>query len=196
MAWAPDYLTTAQFKAFVRVPDDDDDVQIGWAISAASRAVDDCTGRQFGQVDDAEERVFTAAYDRRRGRWYARIDDLGSDVGLVVELDGTETIDYVLEPRNAILKGRVFEEIVFGSGVGGCQRDGVAMLTDQWGWPGVPVPIIEATALQASRFLARRNSPYGVTGSPDQGGELRLLSTADPDVKVAVKGYRRWWVGR
>jgi hypothetical protein len=45
--------------------------------------------------------------------------------------------------------------------------------------------------LQASRFYARRDSPYGVAGSPDLGSEVRLLSKVDPDVAVSLADYVR-----
>ena len=49
----------------------------------------------------------------------------------------------------------------------------------------------EATLLQASRLAARRDSPFGVAGSPDAGSEMRLLARVDPDVAVALEPYRR-----
>lgn len=60
MAWKPDYATVAQLKAFARIPVGDtiDDVEIGFAVSAASRAVDQATNRQFGVVDEPEVRYY------------------------------------------------------------------------------------------------------------------------------------------
>jgi hypothetical protein len=55
----------------------------------------------------------------------------------------------------------------------------------------VPSAVKLATRLQASRFMARRDSPYGVAGSPDAGSEIRLLSRVDPDVAVALRGFSR-----
>ena len=68
-------------------------------------------------------------------------------------------------------------------------------ITGLWGWPAVPTSVKVATLLQASRFAIRRDSPYGIAGSPSEGSELRLLAAVDPDVKVAIgKKYRReWW---
>jgi hypothetical protein len=53
----------------------------------------------------------------------------------------------------------------------------------------------QATLLQASRFHARRFSPYGVAGSPELGSELRLLAKLDADVELALSKAQlvRWW---
>lgn len=193
MAWAPDYATASEFKAYARIGDTDDDVQIGYALTAASRAIDRCASRQFGQVSPAEERIYTAAWDRRRCRWFARIDDIGTTSSLVVVLSGTTVTDYTLEPRNAVANGKVWEQIVFGQAVTATTVADNLSMTGLWGWPSVPVAIKQATLLQASRFLARRDSPYGVAGSPADGSELRLLAKVDPDVAVAVSRYTRLW---
>ena len=56
MPWKPDYCTTAELKGFVSISDAGDDAFLALAITAASRAVDQHTGRQFGQVGSAETR--------------------------------------------------------------------------------------------------------------------------------------------
>lgn len=193
MAWAPDYVTSAELKAFVRVDDTSDDVQVALAVTSASRAVDKATGRQFGKLDSAAEWFYTAVWDRRLGRWVVRIDDAATTTGMVVKVDGVTVTDYTLEPRQAVAKGRVWTLLVLGTTVA-CSgdRDGVAV-TAAWGWPTVPTPVKQATLLQASRFLARRDSPYGIAGSPDAGSEMRLLATVDPDVRVSLGPYARNW---
>jgi len=201
MAWAPDYITLSELKAFLRIGDTGDDVQLAVAITAASRAIDRCTNRQFGVVASVEERQYTAEWNRRRGRWVVPIDDLMTVTGLVVttvDEDGTLTgtiTAYDLEPRDADLKGRPWELLVVRStsAVVPTGARGEMATTGLWGWTAVPTAVDQATYLQASRFHARRNSPYGVAGSPDDGSELRLLARVDPDVAVSLGPYRRWW---
>lgn len=108
MAWAPDYVTTAELRTFAtRHTDTVDDTQLGLAVTGASRAVDRHTNRQFGKVDTAEERLYPAVWDRRRRRWVVEIDDLMDDTGAdprVLDAEGVDLgaiDDYVLEPRNA-----------------------------------------------------------------------------------------------
>lgn len=194
MAWAPDYLTLAEFKKWVRVDDTVDDTELAAAITTASRAVDNSTHRQFGKLDAPAEWVYTPEWDRTRCRWVVHIDDLATTAGLVVVVDGTPTTDYTLEPRNAVAKGLVWTRLVLGQAVTvprGEARHDAAAITAPWGWPAFPVAVKLATRLQGNRFNIRRDSPYGVAGSPADGSELRLLARVDPDVAVSLKSYIR-----
>jgi hypothetical protein len=203
MAWAPDYITDDQLKSYERIkPDDElDDEQIAWAITTASRAVDDACGkgfdRQFGLVDEPEERLYTPRWSPHRCRWVVPVDDFQTTDDLVVTVDGDVVTGSRLLPLNAQKKGRPWELIVLPSGVDVCGEEGEVGVTVAWGWTTVPVPVEQATALQASRFLARRNAPFGVAGSPETGSEVRLLDKVDPDVAVSLKDYvrRAWGVG-
>jgi hypothetical protein len=56
-----------------------------------------------------------------------------------------------------------------------------------------PAPVKLACMLQASRLVKRRDSPFGVAGSPEFGSELRLLSKLDPDVENLLRPYRIPW---
>ena len=205
MAWAPDYATAEELAAFVRISDTDDDAQLSLAIAAASRTIDGPSGcsRQFGQVDAAVARYYTARWDRHMCRWVVDIDDLMSTSGLEVAValdtdldytDGTIT-GYDLLPINAAADGRPWTQLAvrFTSSVQpNCTEHGVR-ITALWGWSAVPDAIKEACLLQASRLVSRRDSPYGVAGSPQAGSEVRLLAKLDPDVAVALRPYRRVW---
>ena len=98
-------------------------------------------------------------------------------------------------PRNAIADGKPYTYVVVSASPSG---DGVLAGLGLWGWNApYPDPIVEATMLQTSRLNIRRDSPYGVAGSPDVGSELRLLSRLDPDVAPIVADYvRTGWVAR
>lgn len=194
MTWAPDYITTAELKAFLRISDTDDDTQLAIAISAASRAIDKYAGRQFGQMAAVEDREYETQWDRHQSVYTAVIDDLQDITGLVV-VAGSTTLTaatptasgYKLYPVNALKRGRPYERITVPS-------SGTLTLTGKWGWTATPVPVKQSTLLQASRFMARRDSPYGVAGSPSEGSEMRLLARVDPDVAVSLDPYRRnWW---
>lgn len=203
MAWAPDYITSAELKAFKRISDTVDDTEIAGFITASSRAVDNATSRQFGQVGTAEARVYTPEWDRRRNRWVIEVDDLDTTTGLVVTvINGTTTTtitsaNYTLEPRNAVAKGMVWTHIVLGTSAEATpsRSDPLdsAGITAKWGWSTTPTTVKQASKVQAARFLARRDSPYGVAGSPNDGSELRLLALVDPDVKVMLNRYIRHW---
>ena len=190
MAWAPDYVTSADLKSDLRISDTVDDTQIARAISAASRAVDRTCNRQFGLVAAPEARKYTARWDKGRCKWVVDIDDLMTVTGLSISGDAAIT-DYSLRPANVDLTGKPWTSVVLNSGGNG-REDGIT-ITAKYGWTTVPVPVQEATLLQASRFFKRRDAPFGVAGSPDQGSELRLLAKVDPDVAVMLGPYTRWW---
>jgi hypothetical protein len=187
----------AEYKAYARLADTVDDAIIPTYITAGARAIDRATGRQFGQTAAVEERFYTPVWDRRRGRWLVEVDDFATLTDAVLVLDGTavDLADAVAEPRNALAKGKVYTRLVFAAGVNPSTRDQYNLsATIRWGWSAVPSTIKGAQFLQTSRFLARRESPYGVAGSPADGSELRLLAKVDPDVDVMVNDYkrRRW----
>lgn len=188
MTWAPDYCTTADVKGYLRISDTADDVLLALWVTAASRAVDRHCGRQFGQVAALETREYPAVWDRHLGAYVAVIDDVQDDTDLtVVDADANEVTDYELGPVNAVKKGRPYERLISSTG-------GVLTVDALWGWTAVPPAVKAATMLQTARFAARRDSPYGIAGSPSDGSEMRLLATLDPDLKTSVVAFRRdWW---
>lgn len=193
MAWAPDYATEDDLRDYLRVDDLEDAVQAALAITTASRAVDDHANRQYGKLDAVAARVYTAWPDYERGRWVVTIDDLMSTAGLVVTVDGIAVTDYDLEPVNAAADGRPWTSLAFTDDSEATPTGAVheVSITAVWGWTAVPDPVKQATLLQASRLLKRRDAPFGVAGSPELGSEMRLLAKVDPDVAVALRGWTR-----
>lgn len=205
--WRPDYITPVQLRAYVRVEDDVDDVEIGNAIAGASRAIDLHCHRQFGKPDAPVERYYTPEWSRRLGRWTVEVDDLHSTDGLLVALDADESGDYAtaitdfaMKPVNAQADGMPWTSMVLLLSNTTLPRssteDSIRLTTDKFGWASVPAPVVLASKLQASRFLARREAPFGIAGSPADGSEMRLLSKVDPDVAVSLAGFVRWWGAR
>lgn len=198
MAWAPDYVTAAELKAYLRISDTVDDVQIALAITAASRAVDRCASRQFGLVAAPEARTYTSRWDRIRRRYVCDIDDLMTVTGLTITNTQGSVTGYTLKAGNAPAKGRPWTLLVLDPQPTIHPTPWVTLeddvtVTARFGWTTVPDPVKQATLLQASRFFTRRNAPFGVAGSPDLGSELRLLAKVDVDVAVVLGPYIRWW---
>lgn len=199
MAWAPNYATTDDLRAYLAIPDVQDDVELSLALTAASRVIDQTCNRQFGSVS-AEDRYYTAR--RENNRWVIDIDDLMTTAGLIVSADLSDTGDYsdavteyAMRPINAAAHGRPWTKIVvhptsdnFPNGA-----DGAVEVRAAFGWTAVPDTIQQACLLQASRFFKRKDAPFGVAGSPEMGSEVRLLARIDPDVAVMVQPYVRWW---
>lgn len=194
MAWAPDYVSTAELKAYLRITDVDDDTELAIAATASSRAIDFHCNRQFGSVS-AEQRFYTARPDYDRGRWVVDVDDFMSIAGLAVTVDGVAalTTDFVKEPVNAAAKGLPWTRLAFETDASVLPTgiDHEVGVTLPWGWTAVPTPVKLAARLQGSRFHSRRDSPYGIAGSPDTGSEMRLLARVDPDVGVSLRGLVR-----
>lgn len=205
MTWAPDYVTTSDLKSFLRIQDSDDDAQLALVIAAASRAIDRETNRQFGLVDAPEARYYTPTWDTTTRRFVVEIDDVVVVTGVSVAVDdgssytwSTTVTGYDFVPRNALVKGRPYTQLIVrptsAQPIMGVD-DGIK-ITARWGWSSVPTTIAEACLLQSSRLMARRDAPFGVAGSPDQGSELRLLDRLDPDVAEMIRAYYRWWGAR
>ena len=204
MAWNPDYCTATELKSFLRITDAADDTELGFAITAASRAIDLACNRQFGSTTAA------ARYYESDGLYLAdrpalAIDDIQSTTSLAVLIDDnadatfettlTNDTDFDLFPWNATANGEPWTHMVLRPTASASFPEAArsVKITGVWGWTSVPTAVKQAALLQASRFFARRNAPFGVAGSPELGSELRLLAKVDPDVSVALAPYKRLW---
>lgn len=197
MTWAPDYVTLAQLRSYLRIDDQADDLSLAAWITTVSRNVDDHCQRQFGKVAAAEDRIYRPVYDRHRRAWYVDVDDLQDTTGFTLtDEDGeaiaaqTSSVDgYTLLPRNAAAKGEPYTQLKLTVS-GGDEVTGNGV----WGWNAVPAAVTTGLYLQAARLAARRDSPFGISGSPGDQGELRLLAQLDPDFRTSLKPLvRKWW---
>lgn len=217
--WKPDYITSAQLKAALRITDTVDDNEIAIAITAASRAIDHHTGRQFGQLSAPAVRYYTPQIEEIRPsrlrwqtaggywhRYYVAIDDLMTTSGLVVKTDpngdgifDTTLVldtDFRMAPYNAaadIVPWTKLVPVLNPNGTTGVwfpNLERSVQITAQWGWAFVPPVVTQACLLQSARFFTRRQAPFGVAGSPSEGSEIRLLSKLDPDVAVLLSTVR------
>jgi hypothetical protein len=193
---AREYATLASVKGIRRIPlaDTADDAALMRTIAAASRAIDDVTGRRFWLDGVPSSRTGATAGrvapDRGDGDGERLlVPDIGSESDLVVELgDGstwTVVTDYFTEPDGAILDGRAITALLRDRR--GWRDDRRWRITARWGWPAIPEPIREATELLASRRVTRRDSPEGVAG---WGGESPIrISRHDSDVTDLISRY-------
>jgi hypothetical protein len=199
MAITNGYTTLAIVKARLTITGTGNDAALESCIEAASREIDGLCGRRFYQLT-ATTRYFTADDSQ-----YLDIDDLVSVTSLGTDADGDRTFedtwattDYDLEPYNAADTGWPYTQILtapagrygFPSGT----RRGVKIV-GTWGWPSVPSAITEATILQSIRLFKRKDSPYGIAGSPDLGQQTFVPGQVDPQVKSLVAPYRKLTVG-
>lgn len=191
MTWAPDYVERKTLKDYLHIGDNADDVFIDKWITTVSRNIDHHCGRQFGKVAVAEVRYFTPQYDRPERAWFASVHDVQDVTGLTITDSDGDLVDadnYTLLPRNAAVMGRPYERVKIDRSTG---EIGMSAL---WGWNAVPAAVDSGVYLQGARLNARRNSPFGISGSPSEGGEVRLLAQLDPDFRTSLLPLqRRWW---
>lgn len=206
------YATMAAFRTYVRnsattdATDPDTTAELV-ALEAAARAIDRECGRQFKVAGSATARVFNvsraAAGESIFPRYGAEIDDVMDTTGMLVKFDATgngsytsTTTAYRVAPTNAAAFSMPYRMILFDIGVippiYAFNAEGV-QVTAKWGWTAIPSAIVNANLLQAARFLKRRDSPFGIAGSPEMGNEIRLLAKLDPDVAVMLGDYKLDW---
>ena len=194
MPWKPDYLTLAEAKAYLRTSDSLDDAEIPAWITAASRAIDKRCNRQFGQLAAPAARVYRrpAVWNPETALWVIDIVDVQDVTGLTVNGVAYASQRGILLPDNAPADGVPWRQLGFPDQPTGSYYGAPAAVTivARWGWTAVPAQVVSACKLQVSRWMSRRDSPHGVTGSPETG-QLRLLARLDPDVSTTLTGLSR-----
>jgi hypothetical protein len=167
------------------------------AIDAASRAIDDFTGRRFWADPSPVVRTY-----RPRLVDQVYVHDFASTTGLVVKTDDTGTgvfgttwtigTDFQVEPLGAD------EDSAAWTGLGAIgtreftvttSRRPLLQVTAAYGWPAVPKAIEEACVLKAASLFQRKDSPQGVAGFGDFG--VVRISRRDPHVMELLEGYVR-----
>lgn len=188
MTWKPDYILLAAANNFLRATDTVDDVETAVWITAASRAIDEHCHRQFGSYAVAAARIYRRppVWDPELCLWTVDIDDVQDTTGMTVAGVALASSGAVLLPDNAPSESKPYERLGFTA-----KPTMPLTVVCRWGWLAIPVPVTGAVRLQLSRFSARRDSPYGVAGSPSEGSELRLLARLDPDVAMSLRGLGR-----
>ena len=200
------YATIPTFRTFIRnagtsdATDPDSALEL-LALEAAARAIDRACGRKFdAAAATATARVFTAARSPL-WRYVVDIDDLADPATITsVKFDATGDGDYTttttayrVGPANAVARGLPYTRIIFDAGTYATLVEEGVQVTAKWGWTAIPTTIQNANLIQAARFLKRRDSPFGVAGSPEMGNELRLLAKLDPDVALMIAAFKRNW---
>lgn len=196
-----DYASLADLKGAIRITDTDSDALLQVALDAAKGAIDEHCNRTFDPSLVATTRVF----EPQDG--VVVTDDFYTTDGLIVSVGGSVvpvavpnvSSGYTLIPPNAATTNEPFTGIEYAAYtvspwplLWAVQR-AEARITAKWGYAAaIPAAVKMACLLQASRWFARRNSPYGIAGSPEMGSELRLLAKLDADVAVLLAGKVRY----
>lgn len=196
MALTNAYCTLAELKASLAITDNVDDTPLEAAITATSRMIDDYTGRFFYRNGTTESPV--ARYYTPLDPWTMNMDDnytiteVATDDNFNQTWDTVwSTSDYMLEPVNNPQRGWPVNRILaIGRYVWPYYLPQSCRITGIWGWASTPAEVNMATLIQAARLFTRRQSPFGIAGSPDLG-TVRLSAKLDADVETLLRPFKK-----
>lgn len=196
MALTNAYCTLSDLKTSLGIDDIQDDTSLEAAIMAASRMVDDYTGRFF--YKDGTTGVPVTRYYTAQDWWTTNVDDIIyiSEIATDDNFDQLYTTvwtssDYMVEPVNNPRRGWPWTRLLaIGAYIFPFNLPQSVRVKGVWGWSAVPQEVQMATKIQAARLFVRRQSPFGIAGSPDIG-TVRLGSRLDPDVEVLLRPFRK-----
>jgi hypothetical protein len=186
------YITNTQLKNTLEIgtatyADDD----ITTAIASASRVVDAYKDTKFYPV--AETRRYTADVSECS----IQIDDLVTLTTLKVDMQGdgsydtawTVDVDFYLEPINAALDGRPYNQVTLRPQGGDIWPpfDYGVQIGGTFGWSTAPYQVTQATTILAGRYLKRaRETPYGILTVGTDAIAAARLGRIDPDVSFLL----------
>jgi len=190
------YCTLVELKASLNITDAVDDTALEAAINAASRMIDDYTERFFyanGTSQSPVTRYYTAL-----DPYTINVDDITTVTEIATDDNfdftyGTvfATSDFMVEPINNPIKAFPYNRLLaIGSYIFPYQLPQAVRVKGVWGFTAVPPEVNMATLIQSSRLFGRRQSPFGIAGSPEMG-TVRLYSRLDADVEVLLRPFRK-----
>ena len=190
------YATLSQFKEALQISDSVSDTALQAVLDATDQMINNfCdTTLGFGQTA-SQTRYFTAD-----SLYYCLTDPIVSVSSISTDDDGNGTWevtwtsnDYILAPKNAALDSRPYTEVDVS--LGGARSFPLILngtrIVGVFGWPSVPAAVIQAALIQAGAVWSSRSAPYGIIGSQDLGGILRLSRALHPEAQVLLEPYRR-----
>lgn len=183
------YVTLAALKAVLHDPRSVDDEAYERAISAASRRIDDYTGRRFWRTATAEPHLFTAV-----NRYLVEVGDFADVTAMVVETADPAGVFTTLagsqwqpEPH-ARPDGYPYTAVVTPGGVlpvAGMRPR--VRVTARWGWESVAAPVEQACQLLATAYYKAPDMVAGSTGFEQDSARLDALT---PQVRALLEAYR------
>jgi hypothetical protein len=188
------YCSVEELKSRLGVTGTGDDLELTFAVQAASRSVDEICGRYFWRGTDTRTYV-------PQSIWEQSLDDLVSVTTLKIDRDGDGTFeetwtlntDYALTPYNTGSTGELRPYT-------GMRITGTKFLPFTWmwshldriqvtgvfGWPSVPLAVKQASLIAAADLFKLKDAPFGVAGISDFG-VMRVK--ANPIVPALLARY-------
>lgn len=193
------YCSNEELKSRLGITDTTDDFEITLAVQAASRSIDELTGRYFWRSASSEVRTYipTSIYDQK-------LDDLVSVTSVMVDYDGdgiyettwTENVEFQLYAYQGNYNTTALGEQwpYTGFNIVGPQFIPIVwpwshlnrvQVTGVFGWPAVPSSIKQATLLAAADLFRQKDAPFGIAGF----GEFALRIQQNPTVLRLARRY-------
>lgn len=190
------YATLNELKASLAITDTSDDTQLEISITATSRMIDDYTGRFFYQDGTAQSPV--VRYFTAQDPWTMNVDDITTITQIATDDNFNQTwdtvwatSDFMVEPINNPRKGWPYTRLLaIGRYVFPYYLPQAVKVTGLWGFSAIPSEVNQACIIQSSRLFVRRQSPFGIAGTPELG-TVRLTSRLDPDVEALLRPFRK-----
>lgn len=177
--------------------DTKDDAAIEAVIEAISREIDNICWQRFFTTAADETRYYTAEHRYTLILPYPLV----SVNTLKTDEDGDRTYeitwlptDYDKMPYNAALNGEPYRWLETTPNGDYSFPVGIAKgveISGKFGWSSAPLPVVEACLLGSHRLMARRNSPYGVSGAAAMGNLTLTVKQmkSDPDIMELLEPY-------
>lgn len=180
MAFGDPYATVADFVTSAqRELSATEIASVSALLDAASRVVENFTGRQFNKGTAVSARRFRAVDPQR-----LPVDDFYTTTGLAITANSTAwaVADVEARPWDGIYKGQPgwpFSELIAVSKIWpGPSRTPKVTITANWGWAAVPTAIKQATLDVAQMMFSSGGGP----------GVVQSLSVEDYRVSYASPG--------
>ena len=178
------------------------DARLEQAIEAASRQIDDYTGRRFWQDPTVATRTYYPDDPYELHSVPGAVMDISTTSGLIVKTDEgdngtfntTLTInsDFIVQPTNASAEGLPFTSIrVVGGNYSlprwGSGRPGV-QVTARFGFASVPEPVQQACLIQSVLLYKATDAAMGGLSFGD-GAFMRVRAGLNPIAQSLVDRY-------
>ena len=189
------YATLAEFKSSVGIIDTVDDSALQSVLDATDLLINNYCDTKVGfGITSSQTRYYTT-----NSLLYVLTDPIVTVSELAVDVAGVSTYtdvwssdQYILAPRNAALDERPYTEVdtalltpkVFPTKYLGIK------ITGTFGFPSVPAAVKQAELIQAGAVWSSRTAPFGVIGSADLGGVMRMSRSLHPEAQVLLEPYR------
>jgi hypothetical protein len=195
-----EYISVEQLKATLELTNTvfaQEDLT--WAVTAASRGIDDACKRRF-YPDTADVDRYYSPHNWQN----ITIDDLITLTSLTTDQNGDGTFpqawtlntDFILEPLNAAADGRPYtgirmhpRHVTFGLPAWWPRS---VKVTGKFGWAATPGTIVQATTILAAQLVKRaREAPFGVVAIGLDVGAISRIAVTDPTIKFLLADYIR-----